>query len=127
MLLKEAQDLLGCRHLLIVENAASRLSDPLLYQRKEMLEALNQASSASIGVLAQRFDDPYRLSAARLGDPDQLPVSFFEFLFGFLTFASCDPVQLLAYAPDAAVASTEDLLAQSVDLLGWKRLLRSPE
>src|SRR5215204_2936682 len=128
MLLKEAQDLLSCRHLFIVENAASRLSDPLLYQRQEVLEVLQKTPRYKvIGMFSQHFDDPYRLSTARLGDPDQLPVSFFEFLFGFLTFASCDPVQPLSCAPDAAVASTEDLLAQSVDLFGRKHLLRSSE
>src|SRR5215207_11369673 len=128
MLLKEAQDLLSCRHLLIVEDAASRLSNPLLHQRHEVFKALQKPPRYKvIGMFSQRFDDPYRLSTARLGDPDQLPVSFFEFLFGFLTFASCDPVQPLSCAPDAAVASTEDLLAQSVDLFGRKHLLRSSE
>jgi hypothetical protein len=33
MFLKEAQEFLGCWHLLIVEDTAARLSDPLLYQR----------------------------------------------------------------------------------------------
>jgi hypothetical protein len=78
MLLKEAQDLLGCRHLLIVEDAASRLSDPLLYEPQEVLELLREKAPGPtiiVVVLPQRFDDPYRLSAARLGDRDELLVS----------------------------------------------------
>src|SRR5215207_1726150 len=127
MLLKQAQDLLSCRHLLIVENAASRLSNPLLHQRHEVFKALQQASSPLIDVSLKGLCDLYRLGTARLGYADQLPVSFFEFLFGVLSFAPGDPVQLLAHMPHAAVASTEDLLAQSVDLFGRKHLLRSPE
>src|SRR5215207_3271076 len=130
MLLKEAQDLLSCRHLFIVENAASRLSDPLLYQRQEVLEVLREKApdlSTAIGVLLQSFEDPHRLSTARLGDGDDLSVSLFELLFGFLPLAPSDPVQPLSYSPDTAVASTEDLLGQSVDLFGRKHLLRSSE
>jgi hypothetical protein len=59
----------------------------LLYQRQEMLEVLQQAPSLSIGPVLQRFDDPPRLSTPRLGDGDELPVSFFEFLFSLLAFA----------------------------------------
>jgi hypothetical protein len=94
MLLKEAQDLLLCRHLLIVEDAASRLSDPLLYQRHKVLQALQQAPGPRllIGVPPQRSDDPYRLSTARLGDRDQLLVSLFELLTSFLSFAPCEAV-----------------------------------
>src|ERR671910_2535093 len=72
MLLKEAQDLLGCRHLLIVENAASRLSDPLLYQRHKVLQALQQPlGSRIVGISPQHFENSTCLSAARLGDGDE--------------------------------------------------------
>ena len=88
MLLKQAQDLLGCRHLLIVEDAAGRLSDPSLNQRHEVFEALQKTPRYKIiGVLPQRFDDPSGLGTARLGDRDQLLVSLFELLFGFLPLA----------------------------------------
>jgi hypothetical protein len=76
MLLEEAQEFLGCRHLLIVEDAAGRLSDPSLNQRHEVFEALQKTPPYKIiGVLPQRFDDPSRLGTAGLGDRDQLLVS----------------------------------------------------
>src|SRR5215213_3828868 len=76
MLLKEAQDLLGCRHLLIVEDAASRLSDPLLYQPKEVLKALQQPfGSRIVGISPQHFENSTCLSAARPGDGDEFSVS----------------------------------------------------
>ena len=88
VLLEEAQDLLGSRHLLIVEDAAGRLSDPSLNQRHEVFEALQKTPRYKIiGVLPQRFDDPSGLGTARLGDRDQLLVSLFEILFGFLPLA----------------------------------------
>ena len=88
MLLKQAQDLLGCRHLLIVEDAAGRLSDPSLNQRHEVFEALQKTPRYNIiGVLLQRFDDPSGLGTARLGDRDQLLVSLFELLTSFLPLA----------------------------------------
>ena len=88
MLLKQAQDLLGCRHLLIVEDAVGRLSDPLLNQRYEVFEALQKTFRYKIiGVLLQRFDDPSGLGTARLGDRDQLLVSLFELLTSFLPLA----------------------------------------
>jgi hypothetical protein len=52
-----------------------------------VLEALQQASGTSIGVIAQRFDDLLGLSTARLGDRNQLSVSLFELVFSFLAFA----------------------------------------
>src|SRR5215207_6948262 len=59
VLLKEAQDFLGCRHLLIVEDAASRLSNPLLHQRHEVFKALQKTPRYKvIGMFSQRFDDP---------------------------------------------------------------------
>ena len=88
MLLKQAQDLLGCRHLLIVEDAAGRLSDPSLNQRHEVFEALQKTPPYKIiGVLPQRFDHPSGLGTARLGDRDQLLVSLFELLTSFLPLA----------------------------------------
>ena len=88
MLLKEAQDLLGCRHLLIVKDAASCLSDPSLNQRHEVFEALQKTPRYKIiGVLPQRFDDPSGLGTARLSDRDQLLVSLFELLTSFLPLA----------------------------------------
>ena len=92
MLLKKAQDLLGCRHLLIVEDAASRLSDPLLHQRHKVFKALQQAPGSRIIVVVvpQCFDDPFRLSAARLGDPNQLLVCLSELLFSFFAFLAGD-------------------------------------
>jgi hypothetical protein len=36
--LKEAQELLGCRHLLLVEDTTGCLDDPLLHQPQEVLE-----------------------------------------------------------------------------------------
>ena len=88
MLLKQAQDLLGCRHLLIVEDAAGRLSDPSLNQRHEVFEALQKTPRYNIiGVLLQRFDDPSGLGTARLGDGDELLVSLFELLTSFLPLA----------------------------------------
>jgi hypothetical protein len=74
--------------------------------------------SSTISVLSQRFDEFPSLSTAGLSDRDQLSVSFFEFLFGFLAFAPGDPVKPLSYPSDAAVAGAEDLLAQPLDLLG---------
>jgi hypothetical protein len=58
VLLKEAQQLLGS------------LDDTSLHQRHEVLELLRQKAPGPtiIGVLSQRFYDPYRLSTARLGD-----------------------------------------------------------
>jgi hypothetical protein len=88
MLLKQAQDLLGCRHLLTFEDAAGRLSDPSLNQRHEVFEALQKTPRYNIiGVLLQRFDDPSGLGTARLGDRDQLLVSLFELLTSFLPLA----------------------------------------
>ena len=94
MLLKEAQDLLGCRKLLVEEDAAGRLSDPLLYQRHKVLQALQQPPGPKllIGVSPQCFEDPLGLSAARLGDRDELLVSLLELLTGVLPFAPGDPV-----------------------------------
>jgi hypothetical protein len=88
MLLEEAQDLLGCRHLLTFEDAAGRLSDPSLNQRHEVFEALQKTPPYKIiGVLPQRFDDPSGLGTARLGDRDKLLVSLFELLTSFLPLA----------------------------------------
>jgi hypothetical protein len=73
MLLEETQEFLWGRKVLTFEDAAARLSNPLLYQRQEVLEALEQASGSTPSVLLlQRFNDFPGLSAARLGDRDQL-------------------------------------------------------
>src|SRR5215207_1826255 len=89
MLLKEAQDLLSCRHLLIVEDAASRLSDPLLYQPHKVLQALQQPlGSRIVGISPQHFENSTCLSAARLGDGDEFSVSLFELLTGLFSFAT---------------------------------------
>jgi len=61
-----------------------------------VLKALQQTPGFRIGMLSQRFDDLPRLSAARLGYADQLPVSLFELLAGFLSFFAGDPVQPLS-------------------------------
>ena len=80
VLLEKAQEFLWGWHLLTFEDAAARLSNPLLYQRQEVFETLEQASSSTTSallVLLQRFNDFSGLSAARLGDRDQLSVSLF--------------------------------------------------
>jgi hypothetical protein len=46
VLLKEAQELLGSRKVLAIEDAAAGLSDPLIHQRQEMLEMLLAPPSA---------------------------------------------------------------------------------
>jgi hypothetical protein len=78
MLLKEAQDLLGSRKLLTIEDTTGCLGDPLLHQPKEVLKVLQQSPSPTIVVLLpQHCDDPLRLVTARLGDGDELSVSIF--------------------------------------------------
>ena len=76
MLLEEAQEFLWGRKVLTFEDAETRLSNPLLYQRQEVLEALKQASGSTTSILLllllQPFNDFPGLSAARLGDRDQL-------------------------------------------------------
>jgi hypothetical protein len=80
MLLEEAQEFLWGRKVLTFEDAEARLSNPLLYQRQEVLEALKQASGSTTSILLllllllllQPFNDFPGLSAARLGDRDQL-------------------------------------------------------
>ena len=100
--LEQTQQLLLRRDFLATKDATGGLSDPLLYQRQEVLESPQQAPGPRfIGVSLQHFENLPCLSTARLGDRDELSVSLFEFLFGLLTFAPGDPVQLLAYAPDA--------------------------
>src|SRR5215207_9819774 len=107
VLLKEAQDLLCGRDLLTIEDASSRLGDPLLHQRHKVLKALQQTPGSRIGMLSQRFDDLPRLSTACLGYADQLSVSLFELPTGFLPLAPGDPVQTLSHPPDAAIASAK--------------------
>jgi hypothetical protein len=80
VLLEKAQEFLLCWHLLTFEDAAAGLSDPLLYQRQEVFETLDQASGSTTSallLLLQRFNDFSGLSAACLGDRDQLSVSLF--------------------------------------------------
>src|SRR5215213_893799 len=126
MLLKEAQDLLCGRDLLTIEHTTGCLGDPLLHQPKEVLEVLQQSPSPNIVLLPQHSDDPLRLITARLGDGDELLVGLFELLTSFLALFTSDPVQLLAYAPHAAIASAKNLLVQATSNLGRQRLLRSP-
>src|SRR5215207_7437681 len=122
VLLKEVQDLLCGRDLLTIEDASSRLGDPLLYQPHKVLQALQQTPGFRIGMLSQRFDDLPRLSAARLGYADQLSVSLFELLTGLFSFATRAPVQPLSCELDAAIAGAEDFLAQATNNFGRQRL-----
>jgi hypothetical protein len=110
-----------------LEDTASGLIDPSLHQRQKVLQALQQSFGFTYSVTLQRFDDLCGLRATCLGNRNQLLVSRFEILFGLLALTPSDPVQLLSRAPDAAVARAEDLFAQSVDLLGWEHLPRSPQ
>src|SRR5215207_972801 len=128
VLLKQAQQLLGSRKVLSFKDTASRLGDPLLYQRQEVLKALQKAPSPNIVVLLpQRFDDFSSLSTACLGDGDELLVGLFELLTSFLAFFASDPVESLSCAPDAAIASAEGFLAQLAGNFGRQPLLRPPE
>src|SRR5215207_7546459 len=131
VLLKQAQQLLGSRKVLSFKDTAGRLVDPLLDQRHEVLEVLQQVPSLSIGPVLQHFDDLPRLNTACLGDRDELLVCFFELLTGLFSFATGDPVQPLSCALDAAldaaIAGAEDFLAQATNNFGRQRLLRSPE
>lgn len=115
VLLKEAQELLGSRKVLSFKDTASRLGDPLLYQRQEVLKALQKAPSPNIVVLLpQRFDDFSSLSTACLGDGDELLVGLFELLTSFLAFFASDPVESLSCAPDAAITGAEVRKASSL-------------
>jgi hypothetical protein len=89
-----------------------------------VLKALQQSLGFTYSVSLQRFKDLCGLRATCLGNRDQLLVSRFEILFGLLALTPSDPMQLLSRAPDAAVASSEDLLTQSVGLFGWEYLPR---
>jgi len=122
VLLKQAQQLLGSRKVLSFKDTAGRLLDPLLDQRHEVLEVLQQVPSLSIGPILQSFDDLPRLSTACLGDRDELLVCFFELLTGLFSFATRAPVQPLSCALDAAIAGAEDFLAQATNNFGRQRL-----
>jgi hypothetical protein len=116
--LKEAQDLLGCGQLFAIEDAAASLSDPLLYKPHKVLQALPQSFGPRLGTLAQGLPNPPGLSTARFGDLYELPVSILQLLTGLLALFPGDPVQPLAYAPDAAIASAEGFLAHPANNFG---------
>src|SRR5688572_17898413 len=125
--LEEAQDLLGCWHLLAFENPPYRLIDAPLDQRYEVLQALCKASGTGIGVLLKNLLDLHRLSAAGSGNSDQFPVGISQFLFGLLALAKGYAMELLRKTPDATVAGAEGLLAQALGDFGGQRFLRLPQ
>jgi hypothetical protein len=61
-----------------------------------VLQVLKQTFDSTYSATLQRFDDFLRLRATCPGDRDQLLVSLFEVLLGFLALAPSDPVQPLS-------------------------------